>query len=61
MTLVHALIPFFIYLKVVSDTFLLVCFVCLKERICEARKKVFISLQKLFSLLRQLNFIFSDI
>ena len=27
-------------LKVVSTTFLLVCFVCLRERICETRKNV---------------------
>ena len=29
-------------LKVVSATFLLVCFVCLKERTCETRKNVFL-------------------
>ena len=28
-------------LKVVSATFLLVCFVCLKESTCETRKNVF--------------------
>ena len=28
-------------LKVVPTTFLLVCFVCLKERTCEKRKNVF--------------------
>ena len=28
-------------LKVVPATFLLICFVCLKERICETRKNVF--------------------
>ena len=30
-----------IYLKVVSATFLLVCFVCLKKSTCETRKNVF--------------------
>ena len=39
-------------LKVVSATFLLVCFACLKERTCETRKMFFISLRKLFSFLR---------
>ena len=45
-------------LKVVSATFLLVCFVCLKEKTCETRKNVkqgkmfFISFWKLFSSLR---------
>ena len=30
-----------LFLKVVSATFLLVCFVCLKESTCETRKNVF--------------------
>ena len=34
-------IPAILGLKVVFDTFLLVCFVCLKERTCETRKNVF--------------------
>ena len=50
-----------ILLKVVSATFLLICFVCLKETICETRKNVFFLLWKLFSFLRQSNFKFSDI
>ena len=38
-------------LKVVSATFLLVCFVCLKESTCEARKNVFyFTLKALFVL-----------
>ena len=41
-----------IFLKVVSATFLLVCFVCLKESTCETMKMLFISLRKLFSFLR---------
>ena len=36
-------------LKVVSATFLLVCFACLKENTCEKMKNFFISLRKLFS------------
>ena len=35
--------------KVVSATFLLVCFVCLKESTCETRKIFFVSLRELFS------------
>ena len=30
-----------VYLKVVSATLLLVCFLCLKESTCEAKKNVF--------------------
>ena len=38
-------------LKVVSTTFLLVCFVCLKESTCETRKNVFyFTLKALFIL-----------
>ena len=51
-------ILFLILLKVVSATFLLVCFVCLKASICETRKKIFIPLRKLFSFLRKSNFNF---
>ena len=40
------------FLKVVSATFLPVCFVCLKESTCETMKMFFISLRKLFLLLR---------
>ena len=50
-----------ICLKVVSATFLLVCFVCLTESVCEMRKMFFISLWKLFLFLRYTNFKFSDI
>ena len=32
---------FIVTLKVVSTTFLLVCFVCLKENTCETKKNVF--------------------
>ena len=39
-------------LKVVSATFLQVCFVCLKESTCETRKMFIISLRKLYSFLR---------
>ena len=38
--------------KVVFTTFLLVCFVFLKEKTCETRKNVFVLVQKLFSFLR---------
>ena len=44
--------PCLVYLKDVSATFLLVCFIFLKESNCETRKNVFISPQKLFSFLR---------
>ena len=38
-------------LKVVSATFLLVCFICLKEHTCETRKNVFyFTLEALFIL-----------
>ena len=39
-------------LKVVSATFLLVCFVCLKESTCKTRRNAFISRQNLFSFFR---------
>ena len=39
-------------LKVAAATFLLVCFVCLKESTLETRKMFFILLRKLFSFLR---------
>ena len=40
-------------LKVVSTTFLVVCFLRLKESTCETMKNIFfISLRKLFSFLR---------
>ena len=32
-------------LKFVSATFLLVCFVCLKERACETKKELFLFLR----------------
>ena len=37
-------------LNVVSATFFLVCFVCLKERICETRKKIYFTSKALFIL-----------
>ena len=37
----HACIKLTSELKVVSATFLLVCFVCLKDGTCETRKNVF--------------------
>ena len=39
-------------LKVVSAKFLLICFVYLKENICETKKNVFITLRKLVSFFR---------
>ena len=47
-------------LKVVSATFLLVCFSSLKESTYETRKMFFISLRKLFSFPRKSNFRFLD-
>ena len=44
------------YLKVVSATFVLVCFLSLKESTCKTRKNVFNSLQTLFSFSRKSNF-----
>ena len=41
-------------IKVASATFLVVCVVRLKESTCEARKNVFISLQKLLSFMHSL-------
>ena len=43
-------------LKVVSATFVLVCFLSLNESTCQTRKSVFISLQKLFSFSRKSYF-----
>ena len=43
-------------LKVVSATFVLVCFLSLDESTCQTRKNVFISLQELFSFSRKSNF-----
>ena len=52
----------YIFLKIVSATFWLVCFVYLKESNLETRKNVFFFLpQKLFLFLRYSNFNFSDI
>ena len=39
-------------LKVVSAKFLLICFVYLKENICETKKNVFVTLRKLVSFFR---------
>ena len=44
------------YLKVVSATFLLVCFVCLKERTCETRKNVFYLTSKALFILEIIKF-----
>ena len=44
------------YLKVVSATFLLVSFSSVNESTYQTRKSFFISLQKLFPLLRKSNF-----
>ena len=41
-----------VLLKVVSATFLLVCFVCLKESTCETRKNVFYFTSKALLFLR---------
>ena len=43
-------------LKVVSATFLLVCFVYLKERTCETRKNVFSFTSKAFFVLELIKF-----
>ena len=43
-------------LKVVSATFLLVCFVCLKESICETRKNAFYFTSKALLALEIINF-----
>ena len=43
-------------LKVVFATFLLVCFVCLKERTCETRKNVFYFTSKAYFVLEIINF-----
>ena len=43
-------------LKVVSATFLLVCFVCLKENTCETRKNVFYFTLRAFYVLEIIKF-----
>ena len=43
-------------LKVVSATFLVVCFLDLNESTCQTRENDFISLQKLFTFSRKSNF-----
>ena len=45
-----------LYLKVVSATFLLVCFVCLKESTCETRKNVFYFTSKALLVLEIIKF-----
>ena len=49
-----------IELKVVSATFLLVCFASQKKSTCETWKNAFISLQKLFSFSRKSHFYILD-
>ena len=49
------------FLKVVSTTFLLVCFLFLKESTCETLKSAFYFTSKLFSFLRKSNFRILDI
>ena len=49
------------HLKVVLATFLLVCFVCLKERTCERRKNVFYFTLKALFILEIIKFKFTDI
>ena len=44
------------YLKVVSATFLLVCFVCLKESTCETRKNAFYFTSKAVLVLEIIKF-----
>ena len=46
--------------KVVSATFLLVCFLSLNESTCQIRKMLFIPLQKLFSFSRKSTFSILD-
>ena len=48
-------------LKVVSATFLLVCFLSPKDSFCETRAKIFNLIQKLFSFSRKLKFRILDI
>ena len=43
-------------LKFVSATFLLVCFVCLKERTCETRKNVLYFISKALFVLEIIKF-----
>ena len=45
-----------LHLKVMSATFLLVCFVCLKESTCETRKNVFYFTSKALLVLEIINF-----
>ena len=45
-----------ISLKVVSATFLLVCFVCLNDRTCETRKNVYYFTSKTLSVLEIIKF-----
>ena len=45
-----------ISLKFVSATFLLVCFLILKESTCKTRKNIFILLQNLFLFSRKIKF-----
>ena len=45
-----------IYLRVVSATFLLVCFSSLKERICETWKNVFYFTTKALFILEKMKF-----
>ena len=47
---------YFSYLKVVSTIFLLVCFVCLKERTCETRTKFFYMTSKAIFVLEIIKF-----
>ena len=44
------------YLNVLSATFLLVCFVCLKERTCETRKNIFCFISKALFVLEIIKF-----
>ena len=44
------------HLKVVSATFLLVCFVCLNESTCKARKNAFYFTWKALLILEVINF-----
>ena len=57
------LVPKFkiVSLKIVSVTFLLVCFLDLKESTCKTRRMVFILLQKFYSFLRKSSFRTLDI
>ena len=48
--------PQALFLKVVSATFLLVCFLCLKDRTCETRKNVFYFTSKALFVLEIIKF-----